>query len=101
MYVNGLLAPDVYLVRGRSYVFVVETGLGGGPRGTFHPLYLTSDSAGGYQAKTEFQKKASIVSHTLSVCICGQKSRTHKAAAKAGLLRQSVTMPSYDHLQPS
>ena len=40
---NGVLSPDVYLVRGRKYIFVVETGLGG--NGVFQPVYFTTDSS--------------------------------------------------------
>lgn len=54
-YLNGMLSPDVYLVRGRTYVFVVETGLGG--NGVFQPVYFTTDSAGGYQGKSDYQKR--------------------------------------------
>ena len=57
MYVNGVLSPDVYLVRGRTYVFVVETGLGG--NGVFQPIYFTTDSAGGYQGKSDYEKRVS------------------------------------------
>ena len=57
LYVNGVLSPDVYLVRGRTYVFVVETGLGG--NGVFQPVYFTTDSAGGYQGKSDYEKRVS------------------------------------------
>ena len=59
LYVNGVLSPDVYLVRGRTYVFVVETGLGG--NGVFQPVYFTTDSAGGYQGKSDYEKRVSLV----------------------------------------
>ena len=54
-YVNGVLTPDIFLVRGRTYVFVVETGLGG--NGVFQPVYFTTDSAGGYQGKSDYEKR--------------------------------------------
>ena len=46
MYINGILAPDMTLQRGKEYTFVVETGLGSDPDQTFHPLYITSDPIG-------------------------------------------------------
>ncbi len=54
---NGLLAPDLFLVRGHPYTVVVETGLGVNPDVPFHPLYITSDPVGGHMKKTELQKK--------------------------------------------
>ncbi len=54
---NGLLAPDLYLSRDRTYAVVVETGLGTSRRGTFHPVYITTDQEGGYQTKTELQRR--------------------------------------------
>ncbi len=53
LYVNGLLAPDLYLRRGRTYTVVVETGRGAASN-AFHPLYITTDPDGGYQVKREF-----------------------------------------------
>ena len=58
-FVNGLLAPELYLEREKDYVFVVETGLGTDAEGTFHPLYFTSDNLGGFQAKSEYEASVS------------------------------------------
>jgi hypothetical protein len=49
MYINGILAPDMTLQRGKEYTFVVETGLGSDSDQTFHPLYITSDPIGNIQ----------------------------------------------------
>ena len=49
MYINGILAPEMTLQRGKEYTFVVETGLGSDPDQTFHPLYITSDPIGNIQ----------------------------------------------------
>ena len=57
LYVNGLLAPEITLQRGKEYTFVVETGLGSDLAETFHPVYFTSDSAGGRQFKTEMESR--------------------------------------------
>ena len=56
-YVNGDIAPDLYLVRGQKYTFIVEGGLGTDPQGTIHPLYLTSDSEGGYGTKSGISRE--------------------------------------------
>ena len=58
-YVNGLLTPDIYLQRGVNYTFVVETGLGRGDS-QFHPMYVTTDSAGGFQTKTDYEKMVNV-----------------------------------------
>ena len=57
LYVNGLLAPDLYLQRGKTFTFVVETGIGSDPDQTFHPVYFTSDPTGGHQLKSDFEAK--------------------------------------------
>ena len=48
-------------IPGKEYTFVVETGLGTDPKGTFHPLYITNDAFGGRQLKTELEAKAERV----------------------------------------
>ena len=66
-YVNGILAPDIYLERGTPYTFVVETGLGTDPETkTFHPLYVTTDPEGGYQSKTEYERKVEVSKPAIS-----------------------------------
>ena len=57
LYVNGLMAPDLVLERGKTYTFVVETGIGSDPDQTFHPVYFTSDPSGGHQLKSDFEAK--------------------------------------------
>lgn len=56
-YVNGLLAPELNLVRGKTYTFVVETGLGANSEGIFQPFYITTSNEGGYQIKSEQERK--------------------------------------------
>lgn len=56
-YVNGDVAPDLYLVRGQKYTFIVEGGLGTDQDGTIHPFYLTSDNEGGYGTKSDYEAK--------------------------------------------
>ena len=57
LYVNGLLTPELTLVRGQEYTFVIETGLGTDARQVFHPFYITDDSIGGRQTKTEAEAR--------------------------------------------
>ena len=56
-YVNGDLAPDLYLVRGQKYTFIVEGGLGTDQEGIIHPFYLTSDNEGGYGTKSDYEAR--------------------------------------------
>ncbi|XP_043207358.1 protein Skeletor, isoforms D/E-like [Amphibalanus amphitrite] len=58
-YVNGLLVPEINVVRGRTYTFVVEGG--GDPErpAKYHPFYITDDPEGGYQFKTP-QERARV-----------------------------------------
>jgi hypothetical protein len=53
IYVNGVLAPDLTLQRGKEYTFVVETGLGTDSQETFHPFYITDNTSGGRHIKAE------------------------------------------------
>ena len=61
LYVNGLMAPDLALERGKTYTFVVETGIGSDPDQTFHPVYFTSDPSGGHQLKSDFETKVRTI----------------------------------------
>ena len=65
-YVNGDVAPDIYLVRGRKYTFIVEGGLGTDQEGTIHPFYLTSDNEGGYGTKSDYEARMEEVFGGLS-----------------------------------
>lgn len=67
LYINGLLAPELTLQRGKEYTFVIETGVGSDPAQTFHPFYVTSDPAGGRQLKTELEARAEQVYGGISV----------------------------------
>lgn len=56
-YINGLLVPEVHVVRGRTYTFVVEGGENVGNAARLHPFYITDDPEGGYKYKTPEQRK--------------------------------------------
>nr|CAD7590122.1 unnamed protein product [Timema genevievae] len=51
-YINGLLIPEINVVRGKTYSFVVEGGLDPEVPARYHPFYITDDPVGGYEHKT-------------------------------------------------
>ncbi|XP_015181786.1 PREDICTED: protein Skeletor, isoforms B/C isoform X1 [Polistes dominula] len=55
-YINGLLIPEINVVRGKKYTFVVEGGLDADTPARYHPFYITDDPIGGYQHKTPEEK---------------------------------------------
>ncbi|XP_011185921.1 protein Skeletor, isoforms B/C isoform X2 [Zeugodacus cucurbitae] len=57
-YINGLLIPEINVVRGKTYTFVVEGGIDADIPAKYHPFYITDDSVGGYEHKREEEKKS-------------------------------------------
>ncbi|CAG0891716.1 unnamed protein product [Cyprideis torosa] len=57
-YINGLLIPEIYVVRGKTYTFVVEGGDDPSNPAKFHPFYITDDPDGGYEYKTPEERRA-------------------------------------------
>ncbi|KAK0162557.1 hypothetical protein PV327_006325 [Microctonus hyperodae] len=55
-YINGLLIPEINVVRGRSYTFIVEGGDAVDIPARYHPFYITDDPIGGYEHKTPEEK---------------------------------------------
>jgi len=55
-YINGLLAPEVTVIRGETYTFVVEGGQDVERATRYHPLYITDDPQGGYEFKTPIER---------------------------------------------
>ncbi|XP_044727067.1 protein Skeletor, isoforms D/E-like [Chrysoperla carnea] len=55
-YINGLLIPEINVVRGKTYSFVTEAGLDPEIPARYHPFYITDDPVGGYQYKTDEEK---------------------------------------------
>lgn len=58
-YINGLLIPEINVVRGRTYTFVVEGGNDPNTPARYHPFYITDDEVGGYEHKTDEEKAVS------------------------------------------
>lgn len=59
IYINGLLIPEINVVRGKTYTFVVETGDNPDVPAKYHPFYITDDSVGGYEHKTDEERAVS------------------------------------------
>lgn len=55
-YINGLLIPEINVVRGKEYTFVVEGGFDPEIPAKYHPFYITDDPVGGYFHKTDAEK---------------------------------------------
>lgn len=60
-YINGLLIPEINVVRGKTYTFVVEGGLDPEIPARYHPFYITDDPIGGYEHKTPEERAVSPV----------------------------------------
>ena len=56
-YINGLMIPEIHVVRGKTYTFVIEGGNDPGQTAAYHPFYITDDPEGGYQYKSKEQRR--------------------------------------------
>jgi len=56
-YINGLLIPEIYVVRGKTYTFVVEGGDDKEFAAGYHPFYITDDPEGGYEFKSPAERR--------------------------------------------
>ncbi|KAG5674929.1 hypothetical protein PVAND_004873 [Polypedilum vanderplanki] len=56
-YINGLLIPEINVVRGKTYTFVIEGGNNKTNPANYHPFYITDDSVGGYENKNDAEKE--------------------------------------------
>ncbi|XP_001657668.2 protein Skeletor, isoforms B/C isoform X1 [Aedes aegypti] len=56
-YINGLLIPEINVVRGKTYTFVTEGGNDPETPAKYHPFYITDDSVGGYEHQDEEARK--------------------------------------------
>ncbi|KAM3958654.1 DM13 and DOMON_DOH domain-containing protein skeletor isoform 2-T2 [Aphomia sociella] len=56
-YINGLLIPEINVVRGKKYTFVVEGGSDPEVPARYHPFYITNDPVGGYLHKSDKEKE--------------------------------------------
>ncbi|KAL3267917.1 hypothetical protein HHI36_007055 [Cryptolaemus montrouzieri] len=56
-YINGLLIPEINVVRGRTYTFVIEGGSDPNIPAKYHPFYITDDPVGGYEHQSPEERK--------------------------------------------
>ncbi|CAH2058944.1 unnamed protein product, partial [Iphiclides podalirius] len=56
-FINGLLIPEITVVRGKKYTFVVEGGSDPDVPARYHPFYITNDPVGGYFHKSNEEKE--------------------------------------------
>ncbi|RWS12065.1 protein Skeletor: isoforms D/E-like protein, partial [Dinothrombium tinctorium] len=56
-YINGLLIPEITVQRGKTYTFIVEGGDDPVYSSRRHPLYITDSSEGGFDYKSEEERK--------------------------------------------
>ena len=56
-YINGLLIPEIHVVRGKTYTFVIEGGQDPSQPAAYHPFYITDDPEGGYEFMTNERKR--------------------------------------------
>ena len=56
-YINGLLAPILFVKRGRTYTFRIEGGNNPSKAELYNPLYITNDPYGGYTELTDLERK--------------------------------------------
>ncbi|KAK4324985.1 hypothetical protein Pmani_004408, partial [Petrolisthes manimaculis] len=59
-YINGLLIPEINVVRGKTYTFVVEGGYDPERPARYHPFYITDDPEGGYEFKSPAQRDRDV-----------------------------------------
>ncbi|XP_076043060.1 DM13 and DOMON_DOH domain-containing protein skeletor isoform X2 [Oratosquilla oratoria] len=75
-YVNGLLIPEINVVRGKTYTFVVEGGNDPDRPARSHPFYITDDPEGGYDFKTPAEKSQITIFAGMSRARDGTESPT-------------------------
>lgn len=56
-YINGLLIPEINVVRGKTYTFVVEGGNDPNTPAKYHPFYITNDIVGGFEHKSDKERE--------------------------------------------
>lgn len=62
------MIPEINLVRGKTYTFVVEGGNNPDTPAKYHPFYITDDPVGGYEHKSEAEREVNEVRMTVVSC---------------------------------
>lgn len=52
-----MLIPEINVVRGKTYTFVVEGGNNKTNPANYHPFYITDDPIGGYENKNDAERE--------------------------------------------
>jgi len=99
LYVNGLLIPEIHVVRGRQYTFLVNTGHSPNNPAKTHPLYITDDPEGGYADKTPRERQAVRVFAGVSVSASGNPTPTATGRLCEYQRRASGTSASFAEYQ--
>ena len=60
-YINGLLIPEINVVRGKTYTFVIEGGNDPDSPAAYHPFYISDDPEGGYEFKSPEDRRKVMV----------------------------------------
>ncbi|KAF2359543.1 DOMON domain [Trinorchestia longiramus] len=56
-WVNEMLIPEIYVVRGQTYYFVVEGGDDPTKQASYHPFYITDNKEGGFAQKNKQEQE--------------------------------------------
>ncbi|KAF6210117.1 hypothetical protein GE061_015873 [Apolygus lucorum] len=56
-YINDLIIPEIYVVRGKTYTFTVETGNDPTNPARYHPFYITDNMDGGFGQDSEAEQR--------------------------------------------
>ncbi|XP_014254156.1 protein Skeletor, isoforms B/C isoform X2 [Cimex lectularius] len=56
-YINDLLIPEIYVIRGKTYTFVVEGGNDPTQPARYHPFYITDSPEGGFGQKSDIKQR--------------------------------------------
>lgn len=54
------MIPEINVVRGKTYTFVVEGGHDPDVAAKYHPFYITDDPVGGYEYKSDDEKAVCV-----------------------------------------
>lgn len=91
-YMNGLLAPVIFVKRGRTYTFRVEGGNNPSIGGLYNPLYITNDPSGGFTEQTEAERKKYNVYAGIEWDRRGRSSPTSAGRLCAWRTRNTTTL---------
>ncbi|CAL1280275.1 unnamed protein product [Larinioides sclopetarius] len=95
-YVNGILIPELTLERGQTYTFVVEGGNDSENPARTHPFYITDDPEGGFEHKTQAEKRKVKIFAGASVDRRGKYTPTAKGRLCEWKLPQDMRSTDFE-----